>query len=213
DPTYPVARTHQALVVSPGKAGGVLELTDKGVRRAAETEHGGGVPLTAGHVGRGVRRQLARVDRYLEATILEEPGGGEAHDPGTDDRGRPGIGMQRQVGGQRRASPGEGDPATSVAVVVNDGGVGEALRSHHEPRRPVGPQAGGGSDDAVQADRGEDERPNRRGSGQNARWGASRTPTRGEGGKGSERGAQHLPTADPSTSFLTLRRNHHLIDM
>ena len=124
-----------------------------GLGRAPVSGHdGGGAPLAARDVRGRVGREVFRIDRDLRPALLQQAGRGQTHRAAAQNReallpGPPGL-----VHGQLRGAPGERDPATPVAVVVNDGRVAELFRPDHETRRPEGPEADHRPDDPVLRD-------------------------------------------------------------
>ena len=84
---------------------------------------------------------VSGVDRDVPAGVLQQPRAGQAHDAAADDTdffGRHANGFPHS---ESRTAPGEADPATAMAVVVDNRLLIKLLAFHDKTGRTVGPVA------------------------------------------------------------------------
>src|SRR5262249_37880149 len=127
EPTDAVVRRGELLVRAMGEPRGPGEEGVRLARAPLRVHDRRRAPLPARDVRRRVGRQVLRVDRDLGAAPLQEAGSGEPDGAAAEDGEAllarlPGL-VDRQLGG----APGERDPASTVAVVVDDSLVAHLL--------------------------------------------------------------------------------------
>ena len=121
------------------------------VRRSVNDGHRG--PGRTGHIRRGVRREVARVDGNGEAMVLQEARGGQAHGATAENRGVAVGSGERMVECQMRGPPGEGHATAPVAIIVDEGLVTQALDTDIKPGTPERPESHDVTDHALRRDK------------------------------------------------------------
>ena len=148
-PANAVIVTNHDLEAAPAVVQRCHELSAPGRRHrifAIVTE---GRNLAARDIGRRVRGQRPGIDRDGEARLLNEPGGREAHDTGTDDRDRTLMPGQAKQCGQSGRAPAERDPGAPVPVIVDQPLAAHRLFANDEARGAIGTKARNRSNQAI----------------------------------------------------------------
>ena len=152
-PPHAVLWADQVLEIPERKPRGAGEVVVEGGRAAVGVNDGHRCPGRAGHIRRGVRREVARIDGDGKAMVLEESRGGQSHGATAEDRGVAIGSGERMLERQMRGPPGEGHATAPVAIIVDEGLVTQALDADIKPGTPERPESHDVTDHTLRRDK------------------------------------------------------------